>query len=71
METISGFQGLRSLGTFQLTHNDKLESIDGFSGLQQGQVTNLYLNNNLRLCFILGELSDRDYWRVSEELGPG
>ena len=65
LETISGFQRLREIGTFQMTHNGMLVSIDGFSGLQRGQVTNLYLNNNRRLCFILGELSDREYWMVS------
>lgn len=56
---------MRSLGSFQLTHNPLLSSIDGFSGLQQGQVSNLYINHNPRLCYILGEYSDRDYWSVS------
>jgi hypothetical protein len=65
METISGFQGLRRLGSFQLTYNPRLVSIDGFSGLQRGQVTNLYINNNLKLCYILDQLSDREYWTVS------
>lgn len=69
MERISGFQGLRRIGTFQLTHNPWLMSIDGLSGLQEAQISNnLYILNNMELCYILGELSNREYWMVRGEI---
>jgi len=47
----------------QISHNLDLVCIDGLSGLQS--VGNMYISNNPRLCYILGALSNQEYWMVS------
>lgn len=67
LERISGFRGLRRITTLQLSHNPQLVSIDGFSRTSDDPFTvnNIYINNNPRLCYVLNELSNMEYWRVS------
>lgn len=62
--SVNGFRGLRIVGTLQISQNRRLVSINGFSGLQQTQ--NVYITNNQQLCYILGRLSNEEYWRVRQ-----
>lgn len=70
LERISGFRGLRQIRNLQLSHNPQLISIDGFSRTVDDMfsINNIYINNNPRLCYVLNELSDREYWMVSSQL---
>ena len=48
----------------QISHNPDLVSIDGLAGLQT--VSNMYVSNNIRHCYVLNQLSTVQYWQVSE-----
>ena len=67
LERISSFRGLRQITTLQLSHNPQLVSIDGFARTTTDSFAtgNVYIYNNPRLCYVLNELSNREYWMVS------
>ena len=59
---------MRRVTNFQLSHNPRLMSIDGFSRTRIDDtlvINNMYINNNPLLCYVLNSLSNREYWMVS------